>query len=189
MISSTSCQGDDENKKFVLDILAHLRREGAEYGSRWRGPASPAELSKVIVEHCISRYEKKYRFDNQGRMQDTGFQQEKTTPGTQDEAKAGDTRDDKTPDAGQGKAKGEAKDERTRDAEQVEAKGERNDDKKRSAKQGEDEDEVERSIRQFFSDSINKIVRYLTLDANERWLTVPTGTRGGGFVQTLLRTT
>lgn len=148
MISSTSCQGNDENKKFVLDVLDHLRREGAEYGSRWRGPASPAELSKIIVEYCVSTYEKKYRFDIQGPTQDTDFQQEKLNHRTKEGGRSGGTKSDNTRHAKQGEAKGEAKDGKTR-----------------SKKQGEDG--LERSIRQFFSDSINKIVRYPTLDASE----------------------
>ncbi|KAG5804597.1 hypothetical protein H9Q74_012397 [Fusarium xylarioides] len=59
LITASSCASSDERNKFVTDILTHLS-ERSKDGNHWGEPVSPAELRQVIVEYCISVYERKY---------------------------------------------------------------------------------------------------------------------------------
>ncbi|KAK1536613.1 uncharacterized protein CCOS01_01933 [Colletotrichum costaricense] len=160
MITSTSCIESNDANKFVLEILDHIQRR-MEDGTNWHGPESPEELSKEIVEHCTATYERKYEFDSKGYQVDEEFLKESPDYKHQQETSASgkDSKEvSKTSHAGQTTQKVDIKStDRDGSAPQRQKYKDRY-----YGTRGRRQYEFnggQRSIRQIFSDSINRIGR------------------------------
>ncbi|KAF9877633.1 hypothetical protein CkaCkLH20_04768 [Colletotrichum karsti] len=74
LITSTSCAKSEAQSSFVYDVFEHLKRL-AEEGDQVTGPATPGELLKMIVEHCVSAYEKQVNIGDEEPPQQRSIRQ------------------------------------------------------------------------------------------------------------------